>query len=229
MKKFRLFYLFCAVSTAFISCSSDEPVYHYIDEPAIVALKGSDTVLHVADGILHVPGQLKDVSPGDCLIAYFTVDLGKQPVANQTQAQNLNYEKIGKSSIRTISGQMQSEFNDSITLASMYSRAFDSTLFFIFEHKGGAYEYEIICNRDSIETRINGMDVPKLYLRAKKTGTSDSNRKKTRFAFDMAEFVKNYATPNDKEVNLFLQYKTGTKQNKDVYKKFINYPLRWRP
>ena len=229
MKKFWLYYLVCLTAITFVSCSKSEPERHYIDEPAVVTLKGTDTVLRIADGILHAPGQLKGLSLGDCLMAYFSVNFDKQPVANQTQVRDLNYIKVERSPVRIISGTMQSEFNDSIKIAAMYSRPFDSILFFVFEHKEGAYEHEIICNTDSIETRVDGIDIPKLYIRTRKLVTTESSRKKSNFAFDMSAFVKKYVNSDTKEVNLYLQYRTGTKQGVDVYQKFKNYPLRWKP
>ncbi|MDR2563425.1 MAG: hypothetical protein LBC98_05715 [Prevotellaceae bacterium] len=231
MKRFWSYYWFCLASIAFAACSKSEPVYQYINEPAMVTVKGSDTVLRIADGIVYAPGQLKALKPGDCLMAYFTVDLGNQPVANQTHLQNLSYDTIGKNPVRIISGPMQSVFNDSIEEAAMYKRSFDSVLFFIFEHKRFDYHYtyEIICNTDSIETRVNGIDIPKLYIRTKLHGNTLSNRKHINCAFDMSAFAKAYVNPSTKEVNLYLQYKTATKGGSDVYKKFQTYPIKWNP
>jgi hypothetical protein len=228
MKRYLSFCALFVVSTAFVSCLKNEPaVYSFSDEPAIVAIKGSDTLLKTFDGAFLAHGLTPNLRNGDCLVANFIVDMGKQPVENRIQLHNLTYKMAGRNSVHIASGDMQDEYTDAIAKASVYVRYVDSVLFFILEQEAGAYKYEIICNTDSIE-KHGGRDIPKLYIRSAKTGTSDA--KINYSAFDMTAFVRQYADPATKKVPLFLNYKTGNSQDgKDIYRKFDNYPLLWEP
>ena len=226
MKRYLSLCALCLVSTAFVSCLKNEPaVYSFSDEPAIIAVKGSDTLLKTFDGAFHAHGLSPNLRNGDCLLANFVIDMGKQPVANQIQLHSLTYKQMMKNFVRIASGEMQDEYEDAIVKASVYIRYVDSVLFFLFEQQAGAYKYEIICNTDSIE-KHGGRDIPKLYIRSAQTGASDA--KINYSAFDMAAFVKQYSDPGTKKTPLFLNYKTGNSADgKDIYRKFDNYPLLW--
>ena len=189
--------------------------------------ENSDTALKTAWGIFHLSGLSDTIKHGDCLWTNFTVDTDKQPVKNRTYLHDLTYKKIGMSPVRTTSGNMYDEFNDSIKYAELYVHHIDKIIFFGFEQKGesGKYEYELICNTDSL-VNFAEQNVPKLYLKSKKTGSSGP--KKQHYGFDMTAFVNEYIDKNSNTVRLYLYYKSGSvAQGKDIYTSFKNSPIYW--
>ncbi len=236
MKKLLVvFPSFCLLALGFSSCLDDEdPVYYYIDEPAMVKYEDQKPMLETAWGTYYAPYLSDTLRTDDYLWTHFIIDTRNQPDPNLFQVSDLRYKKIGMKPVRIISSDMQDEFNEPIEAAVLYKSYIDSVLFFGFEHKSldksAVYEYELICNTDSI-VRVNGKDIPKLYLRAKKTGTSSDLRTSDvrHFGFNMAPFVKaNFHEGSD--VVLSIYYKTGTSaQGVDIYKSFIKNPILWKP
>ena len=121
---------------------------------------------------------------------------------------------------------MSDDYNDLIEYSELYSHYIDHILFFGFNQRGGAgeYDYELICNTDSIAA---DRTTPRLFLKSKKTGNSSKTRQ--HYGFDMSEFVEQYLDEPSNAVSLYLNYKSGrSPQGNDIYTSFRNSPVIWR-
>jgi hypothetical protein len=226
----------CIAALSFNSCIKHQsPVYRYFDEPAIVLHIGADTALRTVWGIFYVSGLSDTIKAGDCLWTNFVIDFDAQASSYEPQVMGkfymaaiseLTYTKIGMRPVRIISGDMSDDYNDLIAYSELYSHYIDQILFFGFDQKGGAgeYDYELICNTDSI---AGNSSTPRLFLKSKKTGNSGKTRQ--HYGFDMSEFVERYFDESSNSVSLYLNYKSGTSpQGYDIYTSFNKSPVVWR-
>ncbi len=245
MKNFLLS-LLCLSIFVLTGCSDDdEPVYYYQNVPAIVKYQNQQPYLETPGNLFAASGLSDTLKSGDCLWSSFVVDMNGQPNPNVPQVSSLYYRKLGKDSVRAATGNMLDDYNSFITEAVLYTSYVDSVLFFEFYISGMTdnvpvnrveypsspnYAFEIMYNTDSMMV-VNGMNIPKLYIKAKQLSTQAPTSVRYRFAFDMAEFVTKYADTATKSVPLYLHYKTGTTgtSDGDIYKSFKTYPVNWKP
>ncbi len=254
MKNLLTLFLFCLSVFCLTSClDDDKPIYYYANEPAIVISENGQYFLETAGNIFSAPGLSDTLKAGDCLWTFFTVDMNNQPDSKYPQVTNLSYQKLENSIVRGVSGDMQDDYNNYIYMAALYKSYIDSTLFFDFLQNesvsfcettdglkstdvmplmpyGNAYTYEILYNTDST-ILVNGIAVPKLYIKSKKIAEYSNQfaPSRCRFAFNMAEFVSKYVNPTTKTVPLYLHYKINTLESGDIYMTFQNYPIKWKP
>ncbi|MDR2563426.1 MAG: hypothetical protein LBC98_05720 [Prevotellaceae bacterium] len=226
--KLKIFITICLASLGFSSCIKNNSMYYYLNEPAIVVRHESEVALKTAWGTFYLTDLSDTIINGDCLWTNFSVDTDKQPDKHKVYLYDLSYTKIGVGSVQIMEGNMWDEFNDSIAKAELYVHYIDKVIFFGFEQKSGAgkYEYELICNIDSLVTS-SGQSTPKLFLKSKKIG--ESGTKKQYYGFDMTEFVNKYVDKNSNKVSLYLYYKSGVGvQRTDIYTSFQNSPIYWQ-
>lgn len=247
MKKLLLIIPLSILTLGFSGClDNEDPVYYFTDEPAIVVYKNQEPMIKTTWGTYSTPNLSDTLKPGDCLWTNFILDMNNQSDSKNPVISGLNYSKLGLTTINSATGDMKDDYNDSILSAGIYKTAVDSVLFFEFFQKrtsrnsNSAHEskmlappfengfaYKIMYNTDSV-IQVNGREIPKLYIKSKRTAQSSSPN--CRFAFDMSEFISKYADLDSKKVSLYLHYKTGiSPEGKDIYKAFQTYPVTWIP
>ncbi len=239
MKKLFLILLSGSVLLGFTGCLDDGDSASYYEGPAMVTYENQNPMLKLAgETTLSVPGLSDTLKTGDCLWSYFSTE--------NNIVSGLAYQKLGVDTVFESSGDMKDDYNDAIKSAAVYEATIDSVLFFVFSQKelsqsdlkstgitesspyGNAYTYEIMYNTDSI-IQADGKEIPKLYIKSKKINASSSSLK-SRFAFNMNEFVSKYSDSETGQVPLYLHFKIGTdSEGNDVYQKFQNYPIKWKP
>ena len=233
MKKFIVSTVLCTSLFGFIGCMKDnDSVLYLYDEPAIAEYAGNKPMIRTAFGRYYVPNLSDTIHSGDCLWINCTIDFEKQSNSTDTLATDFTYRKIGKSSVKIQSGDMVDDYSESMVSAAIYNRTIGNTLFFVFMQKAPKnqiFDYEIICNTDSL-IENDGKEYPALYLKSKKVNAPGGEPMDiiTQFGFDMTRFASNPAYKNNKnEIPLYLYYKTGTKDEKEIYEAFKTYPVLW--
>ena len=223
----------CAVLVGgLVSCLDDkEPIWYFYDEPALVKFEDNIPIIKTTHGDVRLASLSDTLKSGDYLWTSFTVDLGNQPYADETLATNFNYKKIGVNTVKFATGEMDDDYTDVINVSSLYQRRIGNTLFFNFEHDAAReqqYDYEIICNTDSLNTSSDGQEVPTLYLRSKKTHVISGRNNVTvvhHFGFDMTQYIEKYKINDKNTVELYIKYLHEKKDGKDVYKSFKTKPI----
>ncbi len=211
------------------SClTSDNPVWYFFNEPAIVAYDGQSVVLRTSfDRYLAPELDNEGLASGQCLMSNFIVDYAINP----GEASAVTYFPIKNSSVQVRSGVMPDTFTDSIATAGVSPHYVDTTLFFTFTaYKSSVanakYDYELFCNTDSTQQGKNGQPVYSLYLRAKMSDTGSASVQDTYYhAFDIGEFARTYQK-DSLHVNLY--YYTKTKQGEEIYTGFKDNPMRFK-
>ncbi|MCD7972331.1 MAG: hypothetical protein LUG18_06645 [Candidatus Azobacteroides sp.] len=234
MKTLKKVVLLLFVMAGLASCLDDkEPVLSLYIEPAVVVYDGSKAKIETGYGRFTLPTTKDPLYPGDYLLVNGTVDFGNQPIPNDTVISNFSYKKLGGDVVRFRTGNMEDNYTDSISAMDVYPWTFGNVLFFYFEHKArkdDTFEYEIICNTDSIIT-VEGKSLPKLYIKSRKKNSSESGNIITigeSFVFDMTPYVSEYKKSGEL-LNLYVHYKNKTKNGEDIYKKYERYyPIEWR-
>jgi hypothetical protein len=233
----------CTFMFVLIYCddhNNDNRVYFY-DEPAIVESLDNDTLIKAAHGEFLVNSLDKSLRVGNLLWTVFEVDLNgkKEAVGTESyyRATGFKYKTVDSSKVIIPAGvtafeeMLADDYTENIDLAVLYNDYVEKLLFFGFQNESSGdtgFVYEIILNPEKEENTT----YPTLYIRAKKltiVPASTNSKHETIFAFDMSDFVKYYRNniSEDGPVKFNLKYKTGTKDDKDVYRGFQSNPLSW--
>ena len=193
------------------------------DIPAVVVSVSSGTILNTgsnAYGLVYVPELAGRVVEGDYLYVTLKFDWDNQPVSSDynCQASLLEYEKMEHAVVNISTGALDADFNDSIVgctsidyidnisvrrynlLMRMWQRA----------PKNQDYEYQLVCNLDSISKDTNGDDIYSLYLLAKKVEPVRSGSFEDfiiPYGFDISKFVAR-GTQGD-YLKLVIKYISG--------------------
>lgn len=232
MKRFFVIpFLFIVLALGFTACSDDDDsIFYFWDEPAIVTYQSGSPMIQTSYGLFSAPSLGTTLTEGTYLWTAFTYDDGNQPDPNVRTITALQYKILGGTEALVSSGEMIDAYTDSIDVAVLYNSFVGNVLFFGFEQtapSGQAFDYEIICNTDSLASD----ETPILFLKTKRTGTPSAGSNTTvvtRYAFDMTPFLEHMGNPKNTNVNLYLKYKIGTSEGKDVYKSFNKYPIPWK-
>ena len=240
MKKLLVIPFLFFMSLGLVSClDDDDPIYYFMDEPAMVKSVGDIPTIKTAhDDFIVPPFTGAEVKEGDFLWTAFTVDLNNQPSKDRPwTARDFSYKKVGSSEVKMpatdaeFDEYMKDSYIDSISVAVLYNTYIDSVLFFGFSHvvsSGKAFEYELILKPE----KEKDTEYPTLYIRAKEVKPSveplAQNKNSFIYAFDMTEFVKYYKDEISKEnpMRFNLKYKVK-KEGEDEYRAFESNPIPW--
>ena len=220
-------------SLMFVACvPSDDPVWYFFDEPAIITYDGSSVVLNTSLGPYPAPElDGKGLAEGQCLISDFILDYAFSPLI----ASAITYFQVNNSSVRIREGAMTDDFTDSIASAKISPNYVAATLFFSFEthtpNNDAKYLYELVCNTDSITIGKNGKPVYSMYFRSKNAANGavpiEKEKKKYYYfyAFDMGDFARTY-----QEDSLYINfyYYNKTKKGEEIYTALGDNPKRFK-
>ncbi|MCD7972330.1 MAG: hypothetical protein LUG18_06640 [Candidatus Azobacteroides sp.] len=238
MRKLVVFAVLCISLLGLFSClEGNEPVWFISNEPALVVANDDYLIVKTVYGRFVVPEVAKDTAKvGDFLWVSFVVDFGNQFIPNDTVATHFSFEKINTRTIKIQEGgPMNDTYIDTISEVSFYKSILNNVFFFEFKHRaerGQIFDYEIICNEDSLQGE--NKDIPALYIRSKKTitGTTENVTDIVQhFGFDMEPYLSKYKDPATNEVKLYINYLAGTNEDEDinekqdVYATYPNYPI----
>jgi len=236
------------------SCLNDDynrkPFYYFYDEPVVVNQLGGFPIVQNESYLFYVPGLVDDtaIEVGNLLWTSFTVDLDNQESADPTPktyqylVKHFQYKKVDSANVvvpeseDAFKSYLSDDYSASMNLAVLYNYRIDSLWFFGFRNKDHSnYVYELILNP---EIEQNSGNYPTLYIRSKQVSASTDNigNAESRdgnfiFAFDVADFVKQYqgtTSNNDGVVRFNLKYKIGVDANgNDIYRPFMSNPIAW--
>ena len=216
------------LATATACMQNDNPVWYFFDEPAIVTYNGSSVVLKTPYEPYPAPElDGSGLVEGQCLISTFILDYANSPLV----ASVINCFDVHNSQVEVRSGAMEDDFTDSIASAQILPRYVDAMLFFSFKPhtavENAMYQYELVCNTDSITLGSNGKSVYGMYFRSKNvaSGGAESQENKYYYAFDLGEFARTY-----QEDSLYINfyYYTKTHQDEEIYTAFKENPVRYK-
>jgi hypothetical protein len=230
---------------SFTNCSDKDKetvIYHFYDEPAVLETLGTNSVIRTPHG-KFVVSSLEDNSlkQGALLWTAFTVDMNdKIPEAatEQYRASAFQYKEVDSAKVILpadpieFNSCLSDDYSAFIYEAVLYKDYIDSLLFFGFQREVHSnklmFRYEIIRNPE-IE---NPNGYPTFYIRSKKMDLTveHTGSQETVFAFDMAEFIREYRkeVSANSPVKFILKYKTGVNEDgKDIYRDFRSNPIAW--
>jgi len=214
------------------SCNDGDNIKPYWDVPAIVGFNSelSQPTLITSEETFIAPMlqrhlSIGDISLGDALLTFFEVNFDQQSFPGHIEVSFLEAWHIDKTFPRqTITSE------DHTTIENIaghdviiFNNKNNIVLFFAFEHlthENQMFEYIMTYDPDDIAE----MEIPTLYIRARKDGEGSGNVIDVRrriHAFDMSEF---YRISNKSKIN--IKFKIGEDQDgDDIFRSWARNPF----